>query len=171
MELPLLDLDVAGITTDNPADQTGVGVAVVTQTLTWKVSGLTAEDGFFISELYILTNDTVKGNDFTLKSMTISGAHTVIGEPGGSVTLQPMHDSVGGAYAAYYIRATNAAEPLENDVLQIFRDTNRGDELYISVQVMVDYEANDDGLLDLVFVTVDPAGNTAQVTDQIELES
>ena len=167
MELPLLDVDVTGLDDDNPADQTTLGEAQVTATITWMYSGVTAEDGFYISELWVLTNDTVKGNDVTLKSMTIDGSMTAI--PGGSVTLSPQHDSIGGAYAAYYIRTSDADEPLDPVSQGFFRGTNKGDALYFTLSVQCNFETDDGVTIDIYFTLVSPDGTTAQETDSVTL--
>jgi len=164
MELPLMDVDVAHAI-DSPAAQV-VGTAQITKTITWKYTACDAEDGYAISELYVLTNDTAKGVDLTLKALTISGTHTI---ERGSSTLQPIHTSIGGAYAAYYIQPSDVSEPLDPDNLIIFRDTNMGDEMYFSVQVQCNFEANDDLLVSIYIVVVDPAGTTAVLTDGVEL--
>lgn len=167
MELPLLDVDVAGLDDDNPATQTALGEVQLTVTVTWAYSGVTAEDGYVLSEIYVLSNDTVKGNDITFKDMTISGTHSII--PGGTVTLEPEHDSMGGAYVAYYVRTSDSDEPLDPENLIIFRGTNTGDTMYFSVNVQINFETNDSVKLDFHMTLCSPDGTTADETDTVNL--
>lgn len=166
MEMPLLNVDVADLDDDNPADQRAIGTAQTTVTVTWAYSGVTAEDGYAISELYVLSNDTVKGNDITFKDMTVSGTHTLA--QGGS-TLDPSHDSIGGAYAAYYVRTHDSDEPLDPENLILFRDTNMGDTVYFSVQIVCNFETNDTVLVDITWILCSPDGTQATETDQVLL--
>jgi hypothetical protein len=162
MELPLLDIDVAGLDDDDPADQRTLGTGGGTVEVTWKYTGVDAQDGYVISELWVLTNDTVKGNDVTLKSMTVSGSHTVIG---GTKTYSPDHDSIGGAYASYYIRTADSGEALDPANLQIYRATNAGDAIYFTLQVQHSLESADNVTIAIYFTLVTPDGTTAEETD------
>ena len=169
MEFPLMDMDVtthAPITV--PADQAAIGNTRTTVTVTWPIAGVDAEDGYAISEMYILTNDTAKGVDVECKQLTISGTTTLFQ---GSSTLQPIHTSVGGAYAAYYIMPSDSSEPLDPDNLIIFRDTNMGDTIYFSVQIVCTFEGPGDGAtIDLVYTLVDPNRGTQIEQDQMLLD-
>ena len=169
MELPLLDVDVAGLDDNDPANIESIGTAQVTVTMVWTISGVTAEDGYAISELWVVTNDTAKGVDVTLKTMTLSGGHTIVGHPGG-ITLQPEHTTIGATYAVYYIRPSDADEPLNDDALIIFRDTNMGDTMYFSLNVQCNFEATDDISLILYYTLVSPDGTMAEETDQADLQ-
>ena len=170
MELPLLDVDVSSLDDDDPANQENLGTSQGTITITWAYSGLPAEDGYGISEIYVITNDTSKGTDVLLKQLVISGTHTIIGHPGG-LTLQPIHTSVGGAYAVYYIMPSDADEPLGEDALLCFRDTNAGDTMYFSVTLQHNFEANDDISIDFHMTLVSPDGTTADETDTCDIQA
>lgn len=170
MEMPLLDVDVTGLDDDDPADQTSIGTTQTTVTVTWKYTGVTAEDGYCISELYVLSNDTVKGNDILFKDMSISGTHTVVDNPSG-VSIEPQHDSVGGAYAGYYIRTSDSDEPLDTENLILFRDTNMGDAIYFSVQIQCNFESGDVVTVDISFLLCSPDGTTATETDSVTLSA
>ena len=174
MEMPILDVD-ASWTMSSPSDQGSVGTGSgTTVTISWVMSGVTADDGAVISDIVVKTNDTEKGNDVTLKDMTISGTMTVLDSTGrtlsgSSLTLSPTTTYIGGSYAAYYTQSADDDEPLDSNALMIYRDTNAGDILYMTVNVICDFEAEDDVTVDLEFTVTSPDGTTASVTDSVKL--
>lgn len=174
LELPLLDVDVAGLDDDNPADHAGMGTSANTTTIVWKYTGLTANDGFVLSDLVVKTNDTEKGNDVLLRTMTISGTVTVCDSTGrvlsgSSLSLSPEVGYIGGSYAAYYTHSANDDEPLDTEALLIYRDTNAGDGLYFTLSFTSYFEGTEAVLIDIQYTLTSPDGTTAEETDQVQI--
>jgi hypothetical protein len=168
LSLPLLDEDVASYSDDNPSDIASIGTSEVVQTVTWKLSGITAEDGAFLTRLYFATNSTRGGDDVRLEEVTLSGGW-VTSSGAQTYYASPVKEE-NGDYEAWYI---NPQDYLEyNQGQRIWRDTNEADTLYIDINVRCTFESGDAVLLDIYADFLDPDGSSVtQVNDQVMLSA
>lgn len=165
LSMPLLDVDVAGLTSTNPANQGSIGTSETVVTIDWDLSAITAEDGAEITELYIVTNTTRQGEDLRLEEMYFTGQWTVLGQKSWSNPVLTTY----GDYSGYYIKAGDNNDPLDPGGIIVFRDTNKADKLSISVNIRVTGESSEVYLIDLYVTFVTPAGVTSEVNDQVQL--
>ena len=166
ISLPLVDEDISGLTSDNPADQSSIGTTATTVTITWKVSGLTAEDGVTLQRIYFATNSSRGGDDLRFETLTISGGWTVNGQ---DTWGAPVHEE-NGDYEAWYMRPADYLEPHAGTL--VWRGTNADDSLYVTVSIRCMFESAEDHLVDLYMDFLDPDTTTiSTVNDQVELAS
>lgn len=168
LSLPLLDEDVAGLTSDSPADISSIGTSEVVQTVTWKLSAITAEDGAFLTRLYFVTNCTRGGDDLRFEELSLSGGWTA---SSGCRTYwgSPVKEE-NGDYEVWYINPVDYLEYNQGE--RVWRDTNEADTLYVSVNVRCTFEANEDHLIDIYADFLDPDGSSiTTVNDQIKLST
>jgi hypothetical protein len=167
LSLPLLDEDVASFSDDNPSDQTGIGETEVVKPITWKVSGITSNDGAFLTRLYFATNDTRGGDDVRFEECTLSGGWV---DGTGSVSYfgSPVKEE-NGNYEAWYL---NPPDYLEyHNGIRLWVDSNDADALYITVNVRCTFETNDTVAVTLYADFLDPDGSSVtQVTDLVNLD-
>jgi len=159
-----IDEDVASWSDDDPADQTGLGETSGTDfTITWKLSGITAEDGAVIGKLYFVTNDTREGNDIRLEDVKLYGGHTIMGK---SSWANPVAIS-NGDYEAYYYAPTEYTDPFEG--ILVYRKTDASDSLFVDLSGKLYLETNNKITVDLYMELVGGDGTTTQVNDQVLL--
>jgi len=159
-----IDEDVSGITTDNPSDQTGLGETSGTAfTITWKISGCSAGDGFVIGKIYVVTNDTREGEDIRLEDLRLYGDLTVHGKTSWGT---PVSTSAGD-YEGYYFMPTEYTDPF-NGIL-VYRGVQASDQLYVTLKGKLYLETNNKITVALYFETVGGDGTTAQVSDSVLL--
>lgn len=156
-----IDEDAAWAT-DSPADQTGLGeVSGTAFTITWKLSGITVEDGGVIGKIYFVTNDTREANDIRLESVKLYGGHTVKGKDSWA---NPVATSQ-GAYEAYYYQPTEYTDPFEG--ILVYRETAASDSLFIDLNGKLYLETNNKITVDVFVEVVGGDGTSAQVTDSV----
>ena len=163
LSLPLLDEDVTSITDDDPADIVGIGTSENITIVTWKFSGLTAEDGLSIARLYVATNSTRGGDDVRMENLRLTGGWTVAGR----TTWAAPIDEDNGNYEAWYIKTDDYLEP-HNGVLA-YRQTNAGDSLYVELTVRCTMETDDVVNFDIYIDILTAAGAVTTLTDDIDL--
>jgi hypothetical protein len=157
-----VDEDDGSIADDNPADISGVGETSGTVTaVTWKISGLTAEDGYFLGRLYIATNDTRGGDDVRCAELTLSGGWTIIGQTSwGAPTLESNGD-----YEAWYWNPSDYTEA--HNAIYCWRGTNAADSMYVTLNVESYFETNDEVQFTLYLDWVQPDGNIDTDSDAV----
>lgn len=166
LSLPLLDLDKTGLTDDDPSDVTGIGTSEVVKQVVWKLSGITAEDGVFMTRLYFATNSTRGGDDLRFEELSLSGGW-VSSSGAQSYFGNPVKEE-NGNYEAWYVNPSDYLEYHQG--MRLWRDTNEADSMYVSVNIRCILEAGDVLSVDIYADFVDPTGATAQVTDQVLLK-
>ncbi|MDH5686270.1 MAG: hypothetical protein OEZ48_00165 [Candidatus Bathyarchaeota archaeon] len=163
LSLPLLDEDVTGITDDDPSTIVGIGTSENVTIVTWKFSGLTAQDGFAIARLYFATNSTRGGDDVRMENLRLTGGWTVAGR----TTWAAPIDEDNGNYEAWYVRTDDYLE-VHNGVL-VYRQTNAGDSLYVELTVRCTMETDDVVNFDIYIDILSAAGAVTTLTDDIDL--
>jgi len=163
--MPVLDIDTTSWSDDNPSDITGIGETEVVQTVTWKLSGITAEDAAYITELYFSTNVTKEGEDIKIEEVTLSGGWVQSsGAPlhfSGPVRVENQY------YYTYYIYPNDRTD--YHNGIRVWRDTNEADTLYVTANVRCTFETNDETEITLNIVTADPSGQADSYTDAVSL--
>lgn len=166
INLPLLDVDVTGLTSDNPADQTAIGEVEVVVQVEHKLSACTAADGFVISEIKYVTNSTNEGDQLVFEELDVSGQWTLTGPN----YFQTPIDQENGNYQVWYIQADDKQDPLDPGAAMVYRETNKGDSLTLSANVRVTFATNDVYSVALTVTIVDPAGVKSTITDTVLLK-
>ena len=160
-----VDEDDGTIADDNPADQTSIGTSKTTASITWKLSGFTAEDGYYLARLYISTNETIGGTDIRFKELQLSGGWTVGGQSSWGAPIREEN----GNYTAWYV-APSAYDEAHN-AIPMWRGTNAPDSLYVTVNIECMYESGDATKFDIYFDWVQPDGAIDTDTDDVTLDS
>ncbi len=163
--LPLLDLDKSGLVSDNPTNQTSVGTTEVVKQITWKFSGITAEDGVFLTRLFFATNDTREGEDVRCEELTLSGGW--VSSSGCKTYWASPIDHDDNTYTAWYIKPSDYLEYHQGE--RIWRDTNEADTLYISLNVRCTLETSDVAQIIVYAYFVDSTGATVSVSREVTL--
>ena len=160
-----VDEDDGTIADDNPTDSTGVGEVSGTVTaITWKLSGITAEDGYWLGRLYIATNATRGGDDVRCAELTLSGGWTIIGQTSWGA---PVSESNGNYEAWYFLGGADYTE--QHNAIKIFRATNTADAMYVTLNVKTYYETNDRVEFTLYLDFVQPDGNIDTDSDGVNI--
>lgn len=167
LSMPLLDLDVTSLADNNPADITSIGTSETVTNIEWVLSGVTAEDGLVISELYFVTNSTRQGEDIRFEELYFGGQWTVEGQTSWNSPI----DYTYGDYTAYYIKAPDNNDPLSSGTVMAFRDTNKADTFDVSVNARMTLETGNNILVDLYVTCVSPDGTVTEVNDQVMLSA
>jgi hypothetical protein len=161
----VIDEDDGSIADDNPSDITGVGETSGTVTaITWKISGMTAEDGYFLGRLYIATNATRGGDDVRCAELTLSGGWTIIGQTSWGA---PVSESNGNYEAWYWLGGADYTEA--HNAIKLYRGTNAADSLYVTLNVESYYETNDEVEFTLYLDFVQPDGNIDTDSDAVNV--
>jgi len=164
--LKLLDEDTSNWSDDNPSDISSIGTSESVQTITWKISGITAEDGAVISRLYFATNSTRGGDDVRFESLSLSGGWRILGQTAWSAPVREDN----GNYEAWYL--TGEPDYLEpHNGMVVLRGTNDADSLYVTVQVRCTLESGDNITVDLYMDVLSPDGAVTTVNDQVMLSA
>ncbi|GAF84802.1 unnamed protein product, partial [marine sediment metagenome] len=173
INLPLLDLDVTGLTSTNPGDQGSIGTSETVINIEWTCSAVTAQDGFVITEIYFKTNSTIGGDDILFEELELSGGHDVINPTTGRVKdswVEPMKDK-DGDYYAYYVDADTNNDPLAHGSLMAYRPLSGTDTLRVSINARMTMDGGDVILVDMVITYVGPTGTKGSITDQVMLSA
>jgi hypothetical protein len=165
LSLPLLDEDTASWSDDDPSDQSGIGTGETTVTITWKLSGITAEDGAVFGRLYFATNSTRGGDDVRFEEMSLSGGWTIKGQTSWGA---PVYEE-NGNYEAWYIRTDDYLEP--HNGIAVYRSTNAADALYVTVSVRCTFETGDVVSVTLYADVIGPDGDVTTVSDAVNLSA
>jgi len=165
LSYPLIDQDTSGLTSSSPADISSVGTSENVQTITWTLSGMTAQDGAVLARLYFVTNCTRGGDDVRLENVAITGGWTVVGWT--DMAVPKREDN--GDYEAWYYDTSDYTEV--HNALLVYRGTNAADTLYITLSIRCTFESAEDHLIDLYAEFLDPAGAVVQVNDQVKLST
>jgi hypothetical protein len=165
LSMPLLDVDITGVTSSNPADQSSIGTSETVVTIKHTISAVTAEDGLVISELYYTTNSTREGDDLRFEELYITGQWTVDGP---TAIASPVHKTYGD-YSGYYIYADESNEPLDDKAMMAYRDTGRADDMTVSVNIRVTGETSEVYVVTLYITLVQPDGTVTEVSDAVTL--
>lgn len=166
LNLPLLDLDVTGLTSSSPADQTALGETEVVVNVEWTISGLTAQDGAVLTELKFTTNSTDENDKVALEELYLGGQWTVrgVGEDfadGGRTTY--------GDYAEWYVEADEINDYLSDGAVMVYRETNKADSLDVSLNVRCTFSTNNQVVITMSATFVNPSGAKTTVTDAVTL--
>jgi len=165
IELPLADIDVASWADDNPADITDIATSESVQSVTWKLTGITAGDGAYITELYFATNDSRAGNDLKFEEVTISGGWAT--SSGCPTYFSKPIDEESQYYVAWYYKAADDREYHQG--MRVWRRSNEPDTLYITANIRCTLETSDSLTVDLYLTLAQPDGTTTEVNDQVGL--
>lgn len=163
--MPEIDIDKTGWTDDDPSDISSIGTSESVQTVTHKFTGITAEDGAYIVELYYTTNATTEGDDIEFEELTLSGGWV---QSSGAKTYwdQPI-DTENQDYRAYYIYPSDRKE--YHNGIRVWRDTNEADTLYISANIRCTLDSSDVITVTLNLEALDPTGASSSYTDSVTL--
>lgn len=168
---PLLDQDTTSLAISAPADQTGLGSTEQVVTATHTLSGVTADDGFIITEIWYTTNSSSEGTDLDFESLTISGGWTVKMINGASMSLiSKVNDPIGeenAYYNAWYIEADDDNDPLASSGLMVYRETDAVDELDLKVNMRWTGSHQVTVTCNVKYIT--PGGTKATLTDTLTL--
>jgi hypothetical protein len=160
-----VDEDDGSIADDNPADITGIGETSGTVTaITWKISGCTAEDGYYLARMYVATNDTRGGDDVRMAELTISGGWTIGGQTSWGAPISESN----GNYEAWYWAPADYTEP--HNAIPMWRGTNAADSLYITLNVKSYFETNDRVQFTIYLDWVQPDGGIDTDSDAVVLD-
>jgi len=166
LNLPLLDLDVTGLTSSSPSDQTGIGETEVVKNIEWTLSGLTAGDGAVLTELKFTTNSTDESDKVALEELYLGGQWTIRG------TGEDFADGARttyGDYAEWYIEADEINDYLSDGAVMVYRETNKADTLDVSLNVRCTLSTNNNVVITLSATFVNPSGSKTTVTDAVTL--
>lgn len=166
INLPLLDTDVTGLTSDSPADQTGLGEVEVVVQVEHKLSLCNAADGFVISEIKYVTNSTNEGDQITFEELDVSGQWTLTGPNYFRAPIKTEN----GDYQVWYILADDRQDPLDPGAAMVYRETNRGDSLTLSANCRLTLATNNMIEVTLTVTITDPAGVKSTITDLVLLD-
>jgi hypothetical protein len=167
LSLPLLDEDVASYSDDSPADITGIDETEVVQAVTWKLSGITAEDGAFLTRLYFATNATRGGDDIRFEELSLSGGW--VSSSGAKTYWGSPVKEENGNYEAWYINPADYLEYHQGE--RVWRATNDADTLYVTVNVRCTLNTNEQYEVTLYADFLDPDGSSiTTVSDGVNLE-
>ena len=172
--LPLLDQDTGGLAISAPADQTGLGEAEVVATITHTLSGLAADDGYMISEIWYTTNATTEGDRVAFEELSFSGGVTAKKITGAAMSdISKINSPIkeeNGNYNAWYILADEDNDPLSKGGLFVYRATDETDDLALKINVRCTFATNNKVSITAHVRYVTPAGVKADLTDTISLE-
>ena len=161
----VVDEDDGTIGDDNPADQTGAGTGAQTESITWKFSGITAEDGYYLGRMYIMTNETVGGDDTRMKELQMSGGWTI----GGRTTWGAPIREENGNYTAWYWDPVDYDEA--HNAIPVWRGTNAPDSMYVTLTISCNYESGDATKFTIYMDWVQPDGVIDTDTDDVTIDS
>jgi hypothetical protein len=136
----------------------------VAATITWKFSGITAEDGYYLARLFFVTNETRVGDDVRLKDVSISGGWTFDGPS--SISAPVLETS--GDYEAYYINPTDYTEI--SNAIPVYRGTRAADSLYITLNVDCYLESGDSISITIYVDWVTAEGSIDQDSDAVNID-
>jgi hypothetical protein len=160
-----VDEDDGTISDDNPADITGVGEVSGTVTaITWKFSGIAAEDAYYIGRLYVATNDTRGGDDVRCAELTLSGGWTIGGQTSWGA---PVSEANGDYEAWYFTGGDDYTEP--HNAIPVWRGTNAADAMYLTLNVKTYYETSDEVEFTIYIDFVQPDGNIDTDSDGVNI--
>lgn len=173
ISLPLLDQDTTSLAISAPADQTALGEAETVVTIEWTMSGVTADDGCIISEIWVTTNATTEGDRIDMEELSIGGGHVAKRISGSSMSeVSKINDPVkeeNNNYNAWYIEADDDNDPLSNGALFVYRPTDETDDLDLKLNVRITFATNNKVDLTMNIRYVTPAGAKADLTDTCRL--
>lgn len=126
---PDIDVDVTGITDNNPADQNLGTTSDTAFAIVWELTGISAKSGFAFTRMYAVTNSSREGTDLTFESLEISSY-------GGAQYFYwdaPVHKAgEGSAYEVHYIRVDDYKEWQQG--ILVHRPTEKEDRIYITLR-------------------------------------
>jgi len=164
--MPELDIDKTGWSDDDPSDQTGLGESETVVTVTHKFSGITAEDAAYITELYYTTNATTEGEDIQFEELSLSGGW--VQSSGAQTFWDAPIRTENQDYRAYYIYPSDRRE--YHNGIRVWRDTNEADTLYVTANIRITYETNDNVQVTLNIKALNPTGASSSYSDAVCLD-
>jgi hypothetical protein len=133
---PWLDLDTT-VTLSSPADYDNAGATEVVAPITWTITGVTADDGFYISRIRVTVNGTIASGLLKPEELMISNG---LGAGGVSFIAQPVAEVEGATAEWYYLNGSPDYRHYFNcEPYQI--KTGEAATIYITINFRVDLVA------------------------------
>jgi hypothetical protein len=158
-----------GVALDSPADKTGTGATEVVVPVTWVLDGITANDGVYITRMWITINNTIASAKTIPEEMTLSGGW--IGGGGRNSWSAPVKQVEGSTSYFYYVTGDPTYREYPNGERYWYK-TGESEDCFMTVNFRCILGADGyDTTAILYYEICDGAGTIVQDSDTIAIQN